>query len=226
MDLDSILHDTHELLSQHFDDETDPLPAHQVYDQIDLLRRALHDWELGVRRADQSRHMYSRLRETLSSGDPRVWFVTINPDEKFWDLESFVDAVHTFVRRNKNLVISAMYVFEQRGSEGGNPMGSGFHCHMLLKTTERYGSKVAQRFTQSAFKQCAVHCPPKPTTKLVPKIDYMLGNKEEAKRAKSEFDKIWRAQENLEPYYLFPTPTCVGNPAEHSPGYLENFFLN
>lgn len=75
-------------------------------------------------------------------------FVTVNP-EPACTLELFKKKVEKYVKRK--MIKQYAYVYEQRGYEGGPPIGAGFHAHILIEHTEHSGP--FRTLTQNAFEK-------------------------------------------------------------------------
>lgn len=182
----------------------------EIWDALNDYRAYLTNWKIGRDRADQQIHMRNRLLEHSRprSDEPRYFFITINPDEKYWQLNDFVKSVKKYL--HLKLFDGCLLNFEQRGSEGGKPMGTGFHTHIVAQTHE-HKSTIKQRLERS-FPNSQIWFPPKGDEVNIPaKMDYIKGVKSEDKMAKVDYDKVWRKQHNLEPWYS--TLPCVEDPA-------------
>ena len=116
-----------------------------------------------------------------------------------------------------------MTVFEQRGS---TPIeaGKGLHAHMLLTRNRKYNKgKIISRFLKSLKnkniynnkqnneinlrkqmkKKSSYFSMQFPfNDKLLGKVDYLLGGKNEDKLDKVEVDKLWRETYEIESYYF------------------------
>lgn len=137
-------------------------------------------------------------------------FLTVNPDPAV-SLERFVRQIHKLAKRD--LWKSGLYCFEQRGGEGTeNPMGHGFHCHMLMErncvSLPAKQHKLRARTTCKDLcnvKQNSVfnwyECPPQFRDD---KRAYILGDKgpDPFKALKCKADIPWRLDNNLEPSYI------------------------
>lgn len=187
--------------------------------RVDELYEALTNWREGRRMADRTYHRFNRTIETMSSppGKEACWFITVNPDTTKYAFSKFKTAVERFAK--SKTITDRMYVYEQRGSVGGKPIGTGYHMHMLLYTPVPR-SLLSQRLKQ-CFVNCLIDVPLKPTSDTQSKIDYMNGIKALDKMPKVHMDSEWRSTQGVQDIYPFQHPTCVENPPIDSQKLIE-----
>lgn len=142
----------------------------------------------------------------------RIYWITVNPkpDIQFMDFRKTVDK-----QLERKFVKSYVMAYEQRASEeNGKPLGSGFHCHILMERTDDSPppSKI-QKYIRAGFKkvcnsdnQNVLYWKNCPRQFVEDKINYFIDkNKDDDhidKQNKQKLDVVWREKENLESIYF------------------------
>lgn len=145
--------------------------------------------------------MLQQQSDSISTKPPFM-LVTVNPRQgvSFAELNK---AVLKFV--SKKSVGQYFYVYEVRKED------EGLHCHMLVQyTTKPYDFK---RSTKSTFKNvCASNNPNILNFKFVSdenlqsKIEYLLGDKKDSKKAGVKYTKQYRATNKISDFYESSPP--------------------
>lgn len=143
---------------------------------------------------------YSDMLLKKQSKRRRYIFVTVNvkPGTTLEDLQS---KMVKFI--SKKWVTDLVYTFEQRSEDINNV--DGLHTHMLVYIPKKRPSEV-NREIYSTFKHIvgtkkSINVNYIPLEWVMDKLNYIAGNKEEAKMAKVCVDRLWRAQNNLSDIY-------------------------
>jgi len=131
----------------------------------------------------------------------QTYFVTVNPKDDV-ELSTFVSDVSKYV--DQKHVVSAEYVFEQRGSVEVDA-GQGMHVHALVTTSTNqadFKKRTHAKFARLCGNEKHIHISPVRPEWMEDKREYMRGKKNgEGKDVKVGIDQIWRLREKLEPYY-------------------------
>lgn len=142
-------------------------------------------------------------------------FITVNLKPGA-TLEQLIKKTEKLVKR-QCFVEPAYWVFEQRGGSQ-DTMGDGVHLHCLLTRKVEVSTFHIRRNIQNTFKNLVGQIKTNTVLNIQfigddfyqDKKDYILGTKTgiaangQLKSVKQNFDKTWRLQKNLEPYYSLP----------------------
>jgi len=159
-------------------------------------------------------HEY-KLREQLRVNTAKkhgnlYCFITINPDVKKINLETFRKKVDKLV--NRNIFKAVKFVYEQRG-QTPEDRGKGFHCHIIARRNLDYKpNKVSSLIKNSCKGLCNVDNEALLNIRWLhmdyvdDKIDYIEGTKtDEGKDVKQEQDVIFRKEQNIDKVYNLGT---------------------
>jgi len=152
-------------------------------------------------------HAYREHYESGSSSGSaktQTFFVTVNPKADV-SVADFVKETSKYV--DQKHVVSAEYVFEQRGSVDVDA-GQGMHVHALVTTSTNqadFKKRTQAKFARLCGNEKHIHISPVRPEWMEDKRKYMRGHKTgEGKDVKVAIDQIWRARENLQDYYIHP----------------------
>lgn len=170
--------------------------------------------KLGEKYENIREHEY-HLREVLRVNTAKkhgnlYCFITINPDVKKVNLETFRKKMDKLV--NRNIFKGVKFVYEQRG-QNHEDRGKGFHCHIIARRNLDYKpNKVSSLIKNSCKGLCNVENDALLNIKWLhmdyvdDKIDYIEGTKiDEGKDVKQEQDVIWRKETNIDKVYNLGT---------------------
>lgn len=142
----------------------------------------------------------------------RIYWITVNPkpDIKFDEFKKTVEK-----QLSRKFVKSYVMAYEQKASEeNGEPIGFGFHCHILMERTEESEpSNKIQKYIRAGFKKVCdsqnknvLYWKICPRQYIEDKINYFIDkNKDDDhidKQNKQKYDVVWREKENLEFIYF------------------------
>lgn len=158
-----------------------------------------------IREHEQDLRELLRVRTAKKHGN-LYCFITINPDTKKVNLETFRNKVDKLV--NRNIFKAAKFVFEQRG-QNATERGKGFHCHIIARRNLDYKpNKVTSNIKNSCKGLCNVEKEALLNIKWLhmdyvdDKIEYIEGTKtDEGKDVKQEQDTIFREENDIQKVY-------------------------
>lgn len=146
--------------------------------------------------------LHEDYKEVSQLSPINYYFITIRPDEKLIDFDSFYTLVKKFI--NRACFIDYTLSFEQKGITD-ETLGVGFHCHIVANMTQR-SRKEALRDTQSTFKSCtAPNCIDVKTTRNPKELveNYMIAYESDDghKIVTKTWDEKWRESKGLQNTY-------------------------
>lgn len=156
-----------------------------------------------------------RENRAIKYNNTHLW-ITINPKSSvsLADFQKFIAKI-----ANKTCFTDYLYVLEQRGtldSEEITSIGKGMHCHLLVKRNINYKPCKCITNIRNSAKRIVGNINHKNQLYIVTigldfakdKKDYILGKNKTgvgadgvAKIVKQDADVIWRAKNNIDPYY-------------------------
>lgn len=162
-----------------------------------------------------SKQLHEVYTNVLNMDTNNWYFVTIRPDEKKIILEDFRRKVISYLDRK---CMKAYYLsFEQKGTSI-ETLGSGFHAHILIKSTWRSKGECLRDTLSTFNKMCANNCIEIKTTREPEKIrdNYLLDYKSEDghKEITKEWDTIWRNENKIDPLYTLENSSVSSSPVE------------
>ncbi len=179
---------------------------------------------LKLNHQDEIFDFLTSLLKTKSGKWEDLIFITISPPDNT-DTHSFVDKC--LYLANLKIFTGYMVVFEQRGSTNMD-LGKGIHCHLLLTRNHTYNKgKIKSRFLKSLKNQNIYNNKQNNVInlekqmkkkqsyfsfqfpfndKLLGKVDYLLGGKNDEKLDKVLCDKIWRGKYAISSHYYKESP--------------------
>jgi len=184
------------------------LLQHRLHDDTGILYREYYETlspEVQTALSQESPIYQTHYERCLTKTAPKfqLTWVTINPKEGT-SPATVLKLCDNIVK--KTWIKKAWYTLEQRGKTS-TEMGKGIHIHMLLTEHSKPKSHIHREIlnTVKNYVGNSMHVKVQdyPHTFLEDKLDYIFGKKwDEEKNLSIEVDKIWRAENNLENYYL------------------------
>lgn len=167
-------------------------------------KEQLEIWE------DMCSHKYDYIDKALDELDKKKdkfaekwWKIDISPrHDQNISVQGFIVTVNKFLK--KKCFSNAEWIFEQIGYEGGEPIGTGFHCHINVMYPRSFSDLL--NMTINFFKDFAAkHCCEVERISTLEYLKnrqaYIRGNKKDSKEKHKEqkmlYDKIWRKQNQI-----------------------------
>lgn len=184
--------------------------------QIEELFARYHEmaqdfWDISVGRVIQTAlvngYLPALLRQIHDKKDPpKIYFVTINPDETKIKFQHFKALIEKLVSRA--MFVNPLYAFEQRGKTI-EEIGKGFHCHIISDKSSKLSPAQVRKNIYSSLKNYVGNIKHidvrvyKGTFKQE-KIDYIKGIKwDDEKDASVRLNPIWRGMQKIFPIYPY-----------------------
>jgi len=150
--------------------------------------------------------------KTSDKPSGKIFWITINPNPTI-EFEEFKKVVEKQLRRS--FVRCYIMAYEQRASlENGKPLGTGFHCHILMeRTPDSEPANKIQKYIRAGFKNICDsnnnnilnfnNCP---ASYVDDKINYMINKNldedHKDKEQKQKYDKKFREKYQLQDLYI------------------------
>lgn len=148
-------------------------------------------------------NIYNKNMDVIKENKP-WYFVTVSPRDDI-ELEDFRKKIDSITKWK--ILIKGYYVFEQRG-DSEHTMGNGFHVHLLIEKYNIEYKRLIKRLEDTFKNYCGkpykntINVVRKKTEHAMETLDeYMMGDKQEDKETKCDFDKLWRKENKIKDIY-------------------------
>ncbi len=147
----------------------------------------------------------SKRDGSCNAQDFELVFLTVCPPDSV-DILQLRTRIEEYIAKTKSIK-RWFLAYEQRGTVDGDDVGRGRHCHVILDVAAPTSFANLKRGMGNQFRGWIWDARPKLRAWEMDKVEYLKGNKIQAKEGLVEADRLWRV--GLTPiiadYYHSPT---------------------